>query len=171
FWIPKLAGKRDVVPGRINNIDMEASVPGTYWGQCAEFCGLSHANMRMRVIAQTPADFEKWMANQQRLPVGVTEGLAAAGRELFENRPNAPDGQQCVGCHTIRGISTGRVGPNLTHFASRNIFAARIFERNDEDVAAWLRNPPGEKPGSIMPNLQLNEDEIAKLVAYLESLK
>jgi cytochrome c oxidase subunit II len=171
WWIPKLAGKRDVVPGRTNHMTIQADHPGTYMGQCAEFCGLSHANMRMRVIAQTPEDFDAWVTAQKADARSDQTGLAKAGRNLFLNRPDAT--QQCAGCHTVEGLegATGRVGPNLTHVSSRTTFAGGIFKRTPANLARWLRNPPGQKPGSKMPNLNLTEEEIQRLVAYLESLK
>ncbi len=172
WWIPKLAGKRDVMPGRVNHLTIEADRPGTYLGQCAEYCGLAHADMRMRVIAHTPDDFEAWVeAQQEEADQEPTGTLATAGRELFVNRPGAT--QQCGGCHTVAGLenASGRVGPNLTHLASRTTFAGGIFKRTPANMAAWLRNPPAEKPGSKMPNLELSEDEIEKLVAYLGTLR
>jgi len=159
YWVPALAGKVDVVPGRHNKLTINADHPGEYLGQCAEFCGISHANMRLRVIAQTPSDFNTWIQQQQ--------APAPAPIALF-------NAKGCVGCHTINsgtGNDGARVGPNLTHFASRGTFAGSIFERNDENLRKWLANPPGRKPGSIMPNLHLKPDEIDQLVAYLESLK
>ena len=163
FWVPKLNGKRDVVPGRINHLNLRAVQPGTYYGQCVEYCGASHANMRLRAVAQTPADFRRWVDDQRRAPSAPT-GQAAQGLAVFEAKP-------CIGCHTINGISEGNVGPNLTHLQSRTTFAGAIFAMSPQNLAAWLRDPPGEKPGSRMPNLHLTEDEIAKLVAYLETLK
>jgi len=159
FWIPALAGKEDVVPGRNNKMTVIADHPGTYLGQCAEFCGLSHANMRLRAVAQSPAAFAAWVRAQQQ--------PAAAPIDLFNTKG-------CVGCHTInsgQGNTGARVGPNLTHLQSRTTFAGSIFEMNDENLRKWLANPPGRKPGSIMPNLHLTPDEINRLVTYLETLK
>ena len=169
FWPPKLAGKVYAVPGRVNHMTLQADKPGEYYGQCAEFCGLSHANMRLRVIAHTPADFERWVqANevQSAAPqLDPASGSAAAtGQQLFSTKG-------CASCHSITGISAGQVGPNLTHFEQRHVFAGSIFDTNDLNLRKWLRNPPEEKPGSIMPNLKLSEDEITQLIAYLDTLR
>jgi cytochrome c oxidase subunit 2 len=165
FWVPKLSGKTDVVPGRQNHMNISGDKPGIYLGQCTEFCGLSHANMRLKAIVHTPADFEAWVASQRQGPSTPAEGSPAAeGAELFTSKG-------CGGCHTVEGVSRGRVGPNLTHFASRTSFAGSMFEMSPANIAKWLRDPPGVKPGSKMPNLNLSADETTKLVAYLESLR
>jgi cytochrome c oxidase subunit 2 len=165
FWVPKLTGKTDVVPGRQNHMNISADKPGVYLGQCTEFCGLSHANMRLKAIVHTPADFDAWVASQRQGPSTPAPGSpAAAGAELFTSKG-------CGGCHTVEGVSRGRVGPNLTHFASRTSFAGSMFEMNAENIAEWLRDPPGVKPGSKMPDLNLSADETTKLVAYLQSLR
>lgn len=164
FWVPKLAGKQDVVPGRTNTMRIEADEPGVYRGTCAEFCGLSHANMRLRVIAHTPEDYEAWLDSQRAPPAEPSGGLAAAGKKEFQ-------AAGCAGCHTIQGFSEGRAAPNLTHFAGRTTFAGSIFPNTPGRLEAWLRDPPGVKPGSRMPNLNLTQAQIDSLVAYLRSLK
>jgi cytochrome c oxidase subunit II len=172
FWVPRLAGKQDVVPGHIRRMTIEADVPGTYPGQCAEFCGLSHARMRFQVIAHEPAEFEQWLADQVRPADPASGGLAAEGQELFQS-------QQCITCHAIDGYEAAagsaaevRIGPNLTHFASRNTFAGGVFDVDDpEQLAAWLRDPQGVKPGSQMPNLGLSDEQIDALSAYLYTLE
>jgi cytochrome c oxidase subunit 2 len=165
FWPPKLAGKIYAIPGRINHMTLQADKPGTYYGQCAEFCGLSHANMRLRVVAHTAGDYARWVAANTTNPDMPDPGtVAAQGAALFRQKG-------CASCHTVDGYSKGTVGPNLTHLHERSVFAGSIFELNDENLRVWLRNPPKEKPGSIMPNLNLNEDEITQLIAYLDTLK
>jgi cytochrome c oxidase subunit 2 len=169
WWSPRLAGKQDVVPGWTNHLTIEASQPGTYLGQCVEYCGLSHANMRLRVIAQTPADFEAWLANQAKPLAAQTTADAMAGKKVFL-------AQACTGCHTIRGTSAqGDVGPDLTHFATRDAFAGDIFPRNDHNLRLWLTDAPGEKPGSKMPagvaQLGLTQKDITLLIAFLQSLR
>jgi cytochrome c oxidase subunit 2 len=167
FWVPKLNGKKDVIPGHSQHTKLFADEPGEYWGQCAEFCGLSHANMRLRVVAKDPADFEKWMADQQKAAPTPEEGSDAdKGLAIFKS-----EARGCFGCHTIKGVSNGKIGPDLTHLKSRATFAGSIFELTDHELARWLRNPPKEKPGSVMPNLELSEDEITQLVAYLNTLE
>lgn len=165
FWVPRLAGKQDLVPGRTNDLTIEADEPGRYAGTCAEYCGLSHANMRFMVVAHAPEDFERWMSDQLRPAVEPTDELALEGKRLFES-------QACVGCHTIRGTpAEAKEGPDLTHFASRDAFAGHIFDRSDENLREWLRDPPGVKPGSLMPALGLSDEQITALIAYLQGLR
>ena len=164
FWIPKLTGKQDVVPGRVNEMQFTADEPGEYWGQCTEFCGLSHANMRLRVIAHDPSDFARWMADQQRPAAASVSGQAAEGQDIFM--------KNCVACHAIEGTDAqGRSGPNLTHFASRGTFAGAMFENNTENLKAWIDDPAGVKPGALMPDYGLSSDEIDAVVAYLQTLE
>ena len=166
WWVPKLSGKTDNVPGRINKLTLKADEPGTYLGQCAEFCGLSHANMRLRVIAQTPDDFERWVAEQQRpAPTAPDpESPEGQGRAVFEAKG-------CTGCHTVTGFSRGKVGPDLTHVYSRQTFAGGMFDVNADNLRTWLRNPPAAKPGARMPDLDLTPNEITQLIAYLQTLE
>jgi cytochrome c oxidase subunit 2 len=166
WWVPKLSGKTDNIPGRVNQLTLKADEPGTYLGQCAEFCGLSHANMRLRVIAQTPDDFARWVAEQKRSAPAAPdpESPAGQGRALFEAKG-------CTGCHTVTGFSRGKVGPDLTHLYSRQTFAAGLFEMNADNLRTWLRNPPAAKPGVKMPNLNLTPAEITQLIAYLQTLE
>lgn len=168
FWPPKLAGKVDVIPGHTNTMAIEAEEPGEFEGQCAEFCGISHSRMRLRVIAQSPKDFRAWVANQKRghaAPTAGTTGEVAEGAALFQSRG-------CGGCHTVQGYTEGEVGPNLTHLFDRETFAGSIFELNSINLRRWLRDPQEEKPGNkmVLP-VPLTEDEITKLIAYLETLK
>jgi cytochrome c oxidase subunit 2 len=164
FWPPALAGKVYAIPGRTNHMVIQADHPGTFYGQCAEYCGTSHANMRLQIVAQSPQDFQAWEAGQQQGPAQPAAGSATAGLADFNSIG-------CAGCHSITGISAGVVGPNLTHFASRSVFAGSIFQNTDPNLRAWLLNPPAEKPGSVMPDLGLNEAQVTDLIAYLDTLK
>jgi cytochrome c oxidase subunit 2 len=180
FWVPRLAGKLDVVPGHTNRLAMKADEAGVYSGQCAEFCGLSHANMRLRVVADDPDDYEAWAAGQRRPAATPESGLAARGHQLFAEKG-------CIGCHTLVGYegAEARVGPNLTHIQSRSTFAGAIFELTPANLKRWLADPPAMKPMQPeeigprsnpqrpigMPNLGLSPDEIEALVAYLETLE
>lgn len=169
WWAPRLAGKQDVVPGWKNHLTIEASEPGTYEGECVEYCGLSHANMRLKVIAHTPAEFQQWLTDQAKPAATPAGGDAAEGRRVFL-------AQACTGCHVIRGTSAaGTVGPDLTHFASRTTFASGMFERTDENLRKWLVDAPGMKPGSKMPagvaELGLSQRDVELLVAFLQSLR
>lgn len=163
FWVPALGGKRDVIPGRINTLVFTPETPGEYPGQCAEFCGASHANMRMRVFVDPPDAFERWMAAQKAPPAEPT-GLAAEGKAIYAR-------SACVGCHTIQGVSAGTLGPDLTHFGSRTTLAAGLLPATADNVTAWLRDPPTLKPGVKMPNLGLDEADARALAAYLMSLR
>lgn len=166
FWVPQLGGKRDVVPGQINELTFIATAPGMYPGQCAEFCGLSHANMRFRVFVDSPDDFAKWDRAQLAGPAAIpaTDLLASNGAKLFANSP-------CTTCHMIQGVSKGYIGPDLTHFASRTTLAAGVLKNTPENVAKWIGKPQETKPGANMPALLLPGPKMDALVAYLESLK
>jgi cytochrome c oxidase subunit 2 len=165
FWIPQMGGKRDVIANRTTNIVFTPLEAGVYLGQCAEFCGESHALMKMRLIAHEPADFDRWLANQSASAVEAPDSAIAIGRQLVT-------GGVCAGCHTIRGTTAqfGRLGPDLTHVASRSTIAAGILENNAQNLTRWVGNAPGVKPGSLMPALGLGEQEIAYIVAYLQTL-
>ncbi|CAN5329748.1 cytochrome c oxidase subunit II [soil metagenome] len=177
FWVPSLAGKRDWVPGTIRPLRIQADEPGVYPGLCAEFCGLSHANMRFTVIAHDPADYDAWVANQQSPAETPTSGLAAEGAEVFANN--------CVSCHAVAGLEANidsRVGPVLTHFAEREAFAGYIFDspygdqvedaaQAEEHLRQWLLDPASIKPGAQMPALGLSDDQIDALIAYLGTLE
>ncbi len=167
FWAPRLNGKRDVVPGRTHTWMLEADEPGVYAGQCAEFCGISHANMRLKVVAHDPAGWDDWVASQMPDAKVPTSGEAAEGFALF--------GQQCAMCHKVDGSydqvqATSPSAPNLTHLFSRDCFAGCLYDLNDRnELKDWLRNPQ-RKAGSLMVLPKLSEADINKLVAYLETL-
>jgi cytochrome c oxidase subunit II len=167
FWPPKLAGKLDAIPNRTNRLTLQADEAGIYYGQCAEFCGIAHGDMRLRVVAHEPADFEAWVAAnaaEAELPSPEADPEAAAGAALFRAKG-------CASCHTVKGYSAGELGPDLTHLQQRETFAGAIFDLNPANLRAWLRDPPAEKPGALMPNLDLTEEEITGLIAYLETLE
>ena len=175
FWIPSLNGKRYLVPGQTTELRLQADEPGEYWGHCAEFCGLSHSLMRARVVAMAQTDYDAWLVSQQA-PVA----LPAEGSPEY-------DGYQvflakgCVQCHTVRldDDSASNIvaadafnGPELTHFASRSVFAGAVLpgegQTRTEALKIWLADPPNVKPGSFMPNLALTEQEIDQLIVWLE---
>jgi len=176
FWVPPLNGKRDVVPGRTSNLTLQADDPGVYVGQCAEFCGLAHADMRIRVFAETPDDFEQWAQDQQQPALIPETGSAAAGWETFNTI--------CVACHTVDGTPAQvNLAPNLTHLASRTSFAGATIDNTPENLRAWLHDPSALKPmrpdlnmpsqGRIMgmPNFNLTPQQLDDLVALLETFK
>jgi len=165
FWVPGLGGKRDTVPGQVNRILLTPTAPGDYPGQCAEFCGASHANMRHLAVVLPAPEFQAWVTRQKAPPPEPAEGSPAAqGRQLFTVQP-------CVGCHTIQGVSAGQIGPDLSHFGSRRTIAGGMLPNNEETLTRWLKNPPAVKPGSLMPDLKLTDTQVTALVAYLTSLK
>ena len=163
FWVPQLGGKRDVVPGRVNLIALTPDTPGEYTGQCAEFCGASHALMGLRVIVDGPEAFDRWVAAQKAPPVEAG-GHAADGRAVYAR-------SACVGCHTIRGLSAGTLGPDLTHVGSRKTLGAGLLPNTPDTLVAWLLDPGRLKPGVKMPRLPLTEGEARALATYLLSLK
>jgi len=178
FWVPRLAGKTYIVPGHTRTMKLSTTEPGLYLGQCAEFCGLSHPNMKFSVLAEEPAAFDEWIASQSDPAEVVDQGLAAEGQQLFNDLT-------CVQCHAIEGYPAqglpdgeivpldeqARIGPNLTHFNTRDKFAGNILEtESDDDLRRWLENPQREKPGAQMPNLNLRPDQIDALVAYMRTL-
>jgi cytochrome c oxidase subunit 2 len=166
FWVPQLGGKRDVVPGQINELTFIANTAGMYPGQCAEFCGLSHANMRFRVFVDTPENFAAWDRAQLAGPVSPppNDQAAADGAKVFADSP-------CTTCHMIQGVSKGYIGPDLTHFGSRTTLAAGVLKNTPDNVAKWIAHPEDIKPGANMPALLLPGEKMSALVAYLESLK
>lgn len=168
FWVPKLGGKRDLMPRRTTRIAFTPDSVGEVLGQCAEFCGESHANMRFMVVVDDAHGFAAWAANEQAPPVAAeTMGaLARRGAEAFRDPRN-----QCMACHTVQGITPGVIGPNLTHVGSRSTIASGILPNTEEALARWIRDPLREKPGSLMPKVDVAEDTIAALVAYLQSLR
>jgi cytochrome c oxidase subunit 2 len=163
FWVPELNKKVDTVPGHPNPLLLYADKPGVYRGQCAEFCGLQHANMAMRVYADPPARFRTWLASESK-------PLAAAvqqqpGFQAFTN-------SQCASCHTLRGTSArGRIGPDLTHLMSRQTLGALTIPNTPDELRAWVLDPQKFKPGNKMPALQLRGPELTQLMTFLRSLK
>lgn len=175
FWMPKLAGKTDMIPNKPNRISFKAEQPGIYRGQCAEFCGESHSLMRFRVIV-LPADaYQRWVSEQKTPPAapaaaaGALGGNPANGRTLFVQKA-------CAACHTVSGFpeAVGITGPNLTYFGSRETIAAGVLKNTPENLYKWLQNPEAIKPGNIMGTQikegTLTDQEIKDLVAYLESM-
>ncbi|MGC2661813.1 MAG: cytochrome c oxidase subunit II [Bryobacteraceae bacterium] len=165
FWVPELGRKMDVIPGIENRTWLAADTPGTYYGTCAEYCGQEHAWMRIRVIAQSPDEFQKWEKAQLVIPAAPAAGAAQQGAQDFLQL-------SCASCHTIRGTSANeRIGPDLTHVASRQTIAAGRLENTPANLAKWLLDPDLIKPGCKMPNLHLPRQQQDELVAYLETLQ
>lgn len=171
FWVPRLGGKRDLMPGRATRLVFTASAGGRFLGQCAEFCGESHSNMRLHVVVDSSLGFERWVAAQRAAPVPPDSltGIARQGADAYR-RVRDPANHSCVACHAIEGVSYGVLGPNLTHVASRATIAGGILPNTTEGLTRWLRNPVAEKPGSLMPSIDLTDQEITALVTFLQSL-
>jgi cytochrome c oxidase subunit 2 len=163
FWIPQLAGKTDLIANHINTMWLDPNTPGLYLGQCAQFCGAQHAMMLLRVYADTPEQFDAWIRNQQQ--PGRQASEVTTGRRVFET-------QACINCHTVSGTSaTGRFGPDLTHLMSRATLAAGAMDNTPENLRQWIKSPDTFKRGSLMPAMQLSDEQIDQVTAYLETLK
>jgi cytochrome c oxidase subunit 2 len=167
FWVPRLAGKTDVIPNRVNTMWLDPEQPGLYLGQCAQYCGTQHAKMLLRVYAESPADFAAWI-NQQKQPAV----------QNFPGNPAAAEGQTvfmrnaCINCHTISGTAaTGRFGPDLTHLASRDTIASGAIQNTPENMRKWVDNPSSMKPGCLMPPMHLNDHDLDAITAYLTQLR
>jgi cytochrome c oxidase subunit 2 len=163
FWVPRLAGKTDLLPGRTNQAWMQPTQTGLFVGQCAEYCGTQHANMLLRVIVDTPADFERWLAEESK---------PALENAQVRDGKNAFFAQTCVNCHRIRGTSAvGTFGPDLTHLTSRLTLASGMVPNNLENLRKWVDDPQKIKPGCLMPSFGLNEKARAGIVDYLRTLR
>jgi cytochrome c oxidase subunit II len=163
FWVPQLSGKTDLIPNHTNSMWIDPRQEGTFLGNCAEYCGVQHANMLLRVIVQSPADFEKWAAAQK---------LDASYDSRVETPRSAFLSLSCVSCHTVSGTSaSGTFGPDLSHLMSRAALGSGVIPNSQENLRAWVKDPQAIKPGNLMPNMQLNSRELDEVVAYLSSLK
>jgi cytochrome c oxidase subunit 2 len=163
FWVPQLGGKTDLIPNRVNEMWVDPVKPGLYVGQCAQFCGIEHAKMLLRVYVDTPEQFASWAQNQRQ--PGRQDAPVADGRRIFET-------QACMNCHTVLGTAaTGRFGPDLTHLMSRSTIASGIALNNADNLHDWIKDPDHLKKGSLMPAMQLSDDQIDAVVAYLSTLQ
>lgn len=193
FWFPRLGGKRDLIPGRENHLWFTADSVGRYTGQCAEFCGLSHALMKMELVVDSVEDFDAWVEAQTR-PSPVLDVLQEAEPQQAEAQEEAPEADEpaqdadlativeegqallmskgCIACHRIDGTpAAGVLGPDLSHVGSRRTIAAGILENDRENMIRWLRDPKAVKPGTTMPTLDLTDEELRTLADYLGSLE
>lgn len=165
FWIPSLAGKLDMIPGRKNVLTFRADRAGIYRGQCAEFCGLQHSHMAFVVVAENAEEYKKWTIGQIAPASHPPGAEAKAGEAVFMSKP-------CAACHTIRGTNaSGTSGPDLTHVGSRQTLAAGLLDVTRGTLAAWVADPQTIKPGNNMPLVPLTSDELRQVSAYLEGLK
>lgn len=161
FWVPELAGKTDMIPGKTNHLRLYAPRTGVFQGQCAEFCGVEHAWMRLTVVAEPAADFQRWLDGQG----AARTGAGGDGERVFLSNV-------CVSCHTIRGTAAkGVAGPDLTHVGGRATLGAGVLKNDPVAMRAWLLDPQRHKPGSFMPHVPLTDAELDALVTYLEALR
>jgi cytochrome c oxidase subunit 2 len=165
FWAPDLNGKRDLIPGKESSLWLQADTPGVYRGQCAEFCGYQHAKMAFVIVADRPADFQRWYAAQADTAKTPTDSLTSRGQEVFLTSP-------CVMCHAIHGTPAGAtLGPDLTHIASRRYIGAGSLPNTRGNLAGWILDAQGIKPGARMPPNSLAPADLQALLAYLGTLK
>jgi cytochrome c oxidase subunit 2 len=163
FWVPQLAGKMDVIPNKTNRVWIDPRTPGLYVGQCAEFCGVQHAGMLLRVIVHPKDEFAAWVAAQKAL--AVDDPAVRVGRELFQSTA-------CINCHSVRGTpANGIFGPDLTHLMSRSTLGAGVASNTPENLRDWVNNPAALKPGALMPAMQLSRADLDQIVAYLLTLR
>ena len=165
FWVPSLGPKRDLIPGRLNSLRLQADRPGVYRGQCAEFCGAQHAKMAFEVVAEPPARFAEWLADQRSTPPPAADSVSQRGAQVFLTG-------SCPLCHAIAGTPAGgNLGPDLSHFASRRTIAAGTRPNTLGNLSGWIVDPQSMKPGTRMPPNELSPADLHALTAYLESLR
>ena len=165
FWVPNLMGKKDLIPGKINTIWLQADKPGVYRGQCAEYCGLQHAHMALWIVAEPPEPFNAWRQNAAKTSVSPMTDSQKRGQQVFLR-------SACVMCHAINGTPAGsNIGPNLTHIGGRNTIAAGTLSNTREHLARWIINSQYIKPGNKMPENNLSQADLEPLLDYLQSLK
>jgi cytochrome c oxidase subunit II len=165
FWIPRLAGKTDLIPNRVNTMWIDPEAAGLYLGQCAQYCGIQHAKMLLRVYADSPSDFAIWVSRQQQAAANDDSPDVAEGRNVFMQ--NA-----CIGCHAVTGtIAGGTVGPDLTHLASRSTIASGSVPNTPENLRAFIQDPAHFKPGVLMPQIPLSDHDLDAITRYLTTLK
>ena len=166
FWVPQLTRKESNVPGQPNHIWIQADRPGNYIGQCSEFCGTQHAWMRILVVADEPAQFEQWQQAQLRPGQSPTTNAALKGQELFRT-------MSCINCHAINGVAGAnlRVAPDLTHIGSRKQLASGMIDNTPANMRLWLKSPQHIKPGALMPDFTLTDEQLDQLAGYLSSLQ
>jgi cytochrome c oxidase subunit II len=163
FWVPRLAGKTDLIPGRVNATWFQTDQPGLYLGQCAEYCGTQHAHMLLRVVVDPPSEFETWLENERK--PAVEDRGASAGRAAFLSLA-------CVNCHRIRGTpADGTYAPDLTHLMSRDTLASGMIENNPDNLRRWVTDPQQIKAGCLMPAFGLGDKERDDIVRYLRTLR
>ncbi len=172
FWFPQMGGKRDVIPGHETFLWFTPDSTGLYTGQCAEFCGIAHALMKMELVVEEPAAFETWVESMRAEVALPAAGDSTEAGALMTAGSQAFMSGGCIACHTIAGtLAQGVLGPDLTHVGGRRTIAAGILENSPEEMARWIRDPQAIKTGVLMPTMGLSEEQIQTIVAYLQGLK
>src|SRR5260370_34870743 len=165
LWVARLGGKRDLIQGRTNRTAWRPYSTGESWAQCAEFCGASHANMRLRVLVRSDSVSQRWVDQQRAAPATPAKGSAAeTGQQVYRRSP-------CIACHTIAGLSQGKVGPDLSHLGSRATIAGALFPNTTEMRRRWIMNAPALKPAALMTPQNLSPQDLEALTAYLQGSK
>jgi cytochrome c oxidase subunit 2 len=163
FWVPRLAGKTDLIPNHPNKMWIEPRETGVYLGQCAQYCGTQHAKMLLRIYVESRQDFDRWIRQQAAL--AHSDDSLSEERRIFERTA-------CINCHTVAGTAAnGRFGPDLTHLMSRETIASGIAPNTPENLRRWIRRPDDLKPGSLMPPMGLSGPQLDAVTAYLVSLR
>src|SRR6266851_1893949 len=163
FWVPRLAGKTDLIPNHPNSMWIDSKETGLYLGQCAQYCGTQHAKMLLRVYVQSRDDFDRWIQQQEQ--TAFVSDAVSEGRRVFETTA-------CINCHAVSGtVADGRFGPDLSHLMSRDTIAAGAALNTPENLRLWIQKPEAIKPGSLMPAMELTDRELDALTAYLETLR
>jgi len=163
FWVPRLAGKVDLIPAHPNSMWIDPHETGLYLGQCAQYCGTQHAKMLLRVYVQTRDEFERWI-QEQRQPAQISDAVSK-GRHIFETTA-------CINCHAVAGtVANGRFGPDLTHLMSRDTIASGAVPNTPQNLRKWIQNPETFKPGCLMPSMQSTDQDVDAMTAYLETLR
>jgi cytochrome c oxidase subunit 2 len=163
FWVPRLAGKTDLIPNRVNSMWIDPRETGLFLGQCAQYCGTQHAKMLLRIYVQSRDEFDRWIREQSQ-PAQISD-VASEGRRIFETTA-------CINCHTVSGtVASGKFGPDLTHLMSRETIASGVAPNTREALRLWIKNPDAIKPGSRMPAMDLNDRDLDAVTAYLATLR
>ena len=164
FWVPRLAGKTDLIPNHTNHTWIDPHETGLYLGQCAQYCGTQHAKMLLRVYVDSRADFDAG-SQRKNSSAATADATPSKGSDVFESTA-------CINCHAVAGtVADGRFGPDLTHLMSRKTIAAGAAVNTPPNLRLWIQNPDAIKPGSLMPAMQLNDEDLDALTAYLQTLR
>ncbi len=171
FWVPQLAGKTDLIPNRTNHTWIDPHTTGIFLGQCAQYCGVQHAKMLLRVYVDSREDFDRWV-QQEKMAAAPVPTAASGETDAVQNGRRVFESTACINCHAVSGtVATGRFGPDLTHLMSRDTIASGAATNTPENLRAWIQSPDSIKPGSLMPAMNLTKQDLDAVTAYLETLR